>query len=116
MPSIMKGMIILMSKNKILKVLQESVIPLSVSELSQKLSCSEAELLDYIDNLEKSNLIIRTYNPKSCTCDYSRQRITAYYRCSSVVPEYLRKELCNHVLTISSIIAAITSVAALLIA
>lgn len=105
-----------MSKNKILKVLQKSDIPLSVSELSQKLSCSEDELLDYIDNLEKSNLIIRAHSPKSSVYDYSRQRITTYYRCSSVVPEYLRKELCNHVLTISSIIAAIASVAALLIA
>lgn len=105
-----------MSKNRILKTLLKSQNPMSLEYLSEKLSYPEENLLDYINVLEKSGLIISCMRPYSEELKYSPKRLDTLYRCSSVAEEYLRKELLDHILTVSSIIAAIASVAALVIA
>ncbi|CCZ35409.1 unknown [Firmicutes bacterium CAG:646] len=105
-----------MTKNKILKTLLKSKTPLTVDELSKKLSYPIEDLSDYIGNLEKENLVIGGSRPYSEELKYSRERLDTVYHCSAIVPEYLRKEFWNNILTISSIIAAIASITALIIA
>lgn len=105
-----------MSKNKILKTMLKFNSPLSIEELSKELSCSLSELDDYMKHLESVGLIISQQRPYSENIKYSHERLDTVYRCSSIVPEYLKKEVLRNVLTASSIIAAIASVAALIIA
>lgn len=105
-----------MTQNKILKALLNEKSPVTVEELAGKLSYPVNDLSDYIETLEKSGLIIGDKRPYSEEMKYSRERLDIVYHCSAIVPEYLRKEFLNHILIISSIIAAISSVATLIIA
>lgn len=105
-----------MSKNKILRTMLKYNSPLSIEELSKILSCPITELNDYMRHLESTGLILPQQRPYSENIKYSHERLNTVYRCSSIVPEHLRKETLRSVLTVSSIIAAIASVAALIIA
>lgn len=105
-----------MSRNKVLKTLLKSDHPLTIDEIADLLSSDSEIITDYINTLVKSDLVIGKQRPYDESLKYSRERLDIIYHCSSLVPEYLRNELWNRIAIISSVTAAIASVAALIIA